>query len=70
MYHSQLTYQGSIYMHLFLFVTICEKHFESLLIYDNLCESIFLGLYENKQAYEDHHSKQIFYHQKQIMIFC
>ena len=25
---------------------------------------------DNKQVYEYHHLKQIFYHQKQIMIFC
>ena len=64
------TYQASISMHLFLFVTICENLFESLLIYDHLWESIFLSLYENKQVDEYHCLKQIFYHQNMIMIFC
>ena len=31
---------------------------------------IFVSLYENKQAHEYHHLKQIFCHQKQIIIFC
>ena len=70
MHPYQPTYCASIYMHLFLFVTIFENFFESLLRYDHLCESIFLSLYENKQAYESHHLKQIFYHQNMIMIFC
>ena len=30
----------------------------------------FLSLYENRQAYEYHCLKQIFYHQNTIMIFC
>ena len=51
------------YTHLFLLATICENVFESLLIYDQLCESVFLSIYENKQAYEYHYLKQIFYHQ-------
>ena len=34
-----------------------ENLFESLLIYDRLCEYIFLSLYENKQAYD----YQLFY---------
>ena len=55
MHPYQPTYCASIYMHLFLFVTIFENFFESLLRYDHLCESIFLSLYENKQAYESHH---------------
>ena len=66
----------------FLFVTICENLlflWESfwifficvnLLFYDRLCESIFVTPYENKQAYESDHLKQIFYHQNTIMIFC
>ena len=29
-----------------------------------------LSLYENKQAYQYHHLKRIFYHWKQIMILC
>ena len=40
-YPYQPTYQASIHMHLFLFVTICENHFGSLHIYDHLRESIF-----------------------------
>ena len=44
--------------------------FKYLLIYDHLCESIFLSLYENKQAYEYRCLKQIFYHQNTVMIFC
>ena len=70
MYPYHPTYRASIYMHLFLFVTICENLFESLLIYDHLWESIFLSLYENKQVDEYHCLKQIFYHQNMIMIFC
>ena len=50
-YPYQPTYQEFICTHLFLFVIICD----------------FLSLYENKQAYEYDHLKQIFYHQKQIM---
>ena len=68
-YPYQPTYQASIYMHLLLFVTICENLFESLLIYNHLWESTFLSLYENKQTYEHHYLKQIFYHQNMIM-FC
>ena len=38
-----------------------------------ICENLFFLLgsffYENKQAYEYHRLKQIFSHQKQIMIF-
>ena len=33
-----------------------ESHFS----YDNLWESIFESIYENKQVYESHHLKQIF----------
>ena len=40
-YRYQPTYQASIHMHLFLFVTICENHFGSAHIYDHLRESIF-----------------------------
>ena len=48
----------------------CENLFESLLLYNDLWESIFfLSFCENKQVYESHHLKQIFWHQKQIMIF-
>ena len=43
---------------------ICENLFLFVIICVNLC------LYENKQAYECHHLKQIFYHQNTIMIFC
>ena len=41
-----------------------------LFVSDHLWESIFLSLYENKQAYQYHYLKQIFYHQNMIMIFC
>ena len=68
-YPYQPTYRASIYTHLFLFATICEDLFESSLIYDHLCESIFLILYENKQVCEFQHLKQMFYHQNTIMIF-
>ena len=57
----------------FLFVRIFLNPsylWESLLIYDHLCESIFLSLWENKQEYEYHYLKQIFYHQNTLMIFC
>ena len=40
-YSYQPTYRVSIYTHLFLFAAICENLFDSLLIYDHLCESIF-----------------------------
>ena len=57
---------------------------ESLLIYDHLWESIwfmiicenlleylfaFYSVYKNKQMYEYHHLKQIFYRQNMTMIF-
>ena len=62
---------------LFFFVIIFlnpSDLWKSLLIYDHLCESLrtsfcFFSLYENKQAYEYCHLKQIFYHQNMIMIF-
>ena len=44
-YPPQLAYRESICTHLFLFVIICKNLFylwESLLIYDHLCESMFL----------------------------
>ena len=53
-----------------LFVRTYFHLWESLLIYDHLWESIFLSLYENKQVYEYHNLKQIFYHQNIITIFC
>ena len=56
-YPYQPTYRASIYMHLLLFVTLCENLFESLLIYDQLWEFIFLSIYENKQAYDVTSSK-------------
>ena len=60
---------------------VSENLFESLSlsIYLSLSVSLclwscvwiyFLNLYENKQVYEFHHTKQIFGHRKQIMIFC
>ena len=52
-YSYQPAYRAFICIHLSLFVIICD----------------FLSLYENNQVYEYHHLKQIFYHQKQIMIF-
>ena len=69
-YPYQPTYEASIYMHLFLLVTICDNFFEFFL-FVTICENLlFLSLYENKQAYEHHHLKQIFCHKKQIIIFC
>ena len=53
-YPYQTANQEFICTHLLIFVIICD----------------FLSLYENKQEYEYQHLKQIFYHQKQIMIFC
>ena len=50
MYPYQLAYQEFICTHLFLFVIICD----------------FLSLYENRQAYEFHHLKQIFYHKNRL----
>ena len=61
---------------LFLFMIICENLFllwESFwifLIYDPLCETIFLSPYENKHTYESHHLKHLFYHQNMLMVFC
>ena len=69
-YPYQPTHGASIYMHLFLLVTICDNFFEFFL-FVIVCENLpFLSLYENKQAYEHHHLKQIFCHKKQIMKFC
>ena len=59
-----------ICMHLFLFVIICENLFflwESFWI-SIICVNLCLD--KNKQVYEYHYLKQIFYHQKQIKIFC
>ena len=53
-----------------LFVKIFLNPWESLLIYDHLWKSIFLSLYENKQAYESHYLEQIVYCQSTIMIIC
>ena len=70
------TYWEFIYTHLFLFVITCESLFflwEYFWIFSDLWSSVridFLSLYENKQTYESHHLKQIFYHQNAIMIFC
>ena len=55
------------YFFLWEFYDHLQKSFR---IYDHLSESIFLSLYENKQVYEYHHLKQIFYHQNTIIIFC
>ena len=69
--------QEFICMHLFLFVWILDYLWKSLLFVRISLNLFFfmiicanLCLYENKQAYESHHLKQIFYHQKQIIIFC
>ena len=40
-YPYQPIYRASVYMHLLLFVTICENLFESFFICDHLLESIF-----------------------------
>ena len=58
-----------IFLNLSLSVIIFSSLWLSVKIYDHPCESIFLILYENKQAYEYHHLKQIFYHQNTITIF-
>ena len=58
---------------LFTHVCFCNQLWESFWISSHLWSSVwiyFLSLYENKQAHKFHHLKQIFYHQKQIMIFC
>ena len=63
---------------LFFFVMIFLNPsylWKSLLIGGHLWESFntsfdFYSLYENKEAYEYHHLKQIFYHRNMIMIFC
>ena len=62
-YPYQPAYKEFICTHLFLFVIICENPF---LLWESFGISIIcvnLCLYENKQAYECHHLKQIFYHQ-------
>ena len=71
-YPHQATYRDHLWeSHLFIRIFLNPSYlWESLLIYDHLCESIFSSLYENKQAYESHHLKQLFYHQNTIMIFC
>ena len=62
----EIIWESLLFMRIFLNPYL----WESLLIYDHLWESVFLSLYENKQAYEYHHLKQNFYHQNTIMIFC
>ena len=64
------------YFHLCALI-ICENLFLFMIIFENLflfmiiCENLFFfSLYQNNQAYEYHHLKQIFYHQKTIMMFC
>ena len=78
-YPCQPTYQEYIFMHLFLFLIICENFFflwEFFWISSYLWSSVriyFLSLYENKQEYEYHHLKQISCHnndKNRIMIFC
>ena len=59
----------SFFMGIFFESLVSENLFDYLFIYDHPCESIFLSLYENKQAYE-FHLKQISCHQNMIMIFC
>ena len=72
-----------IYFHLSKSFFICQNLFSSLRISSSLWSSVrisfylwssvriyFLSLHENKQVYEYHHLKQIFYHQNTIMIFC
>ena len=85
-YPSQPAYWKLICKHLLLFVIICEDRFflwESSWIFF-ICEKVLslwepfgisiicvnLCLYENKLVYESHHLQQIFYHQKQMTIFC
>ena len=71
-----------IYFHLSKSFFICQNLFSSLRISSSLWSSVrisfylwssvriyFLSLHENKQVYEYHHLKQIFYHQNTIMIF-
>ena len=62
-----------IYDHLqefFWTLLICENLFIFMIICENLLEHIFAfySLYENKQVYEYHHLKQIYYYQN-IIIF-
>ena len=60
-------WQSLLFMRIFLNFSYL---WESLFLYDNLCESIVVTLYENKHVYESHHLEQIFYHQNTIMLFC
>ena len=56
---------------LFLYMIICENLFLFMITCENLLEYLFAfySLFENKQVYECHHLKQIFYHQNLIVIF-
>ena len=56
-------------IYLYTFIFICDHLWESILFMEIFLICDFLSLYENKQIYEYHHLKQIFCHQKQIMIF-
>ena len=65
------THLWSLYLYAFVF--ICNHLWEPFWISSYLWSSTriyFLSLYENNQAYENHHLKQIFYHQNMTMIFC
>ena len=79
----QPAFRKFICAHVFLFVIIWENLFflwesfwillicENLFLFMIICVNLlFLSVYEHKSAYECHHSKQIFYHQNMVMIFC
>ena len=67
-------YLSETIFHFLRLTFTCKNHFLFMIIFENLYDhqqdSIFSSLYENKQAYQPHHLKQIFYHQNMIMIFC
>ena len=74
MYLCQSIYSASIYMQYFYLWSSVRPFFSYLFLtllffMKALFYVYFLSFYENKQAYESHHLKQIFYHQKQIK-FC
>ena len=55
---------------LFIFMIIYENLFLFMIICENLLEHLTFYKLENKQAYEHHHLRSIFYHQNMITIFC
>ena len=64
---------AKIYFHLSALIFFCENLMiicKNLFVSMIICQNLFSCLYENKQVYEYHHLKQIFYHQNTIIILC